>query len=355
MPVLSPPAKILVTGANGYVGCWVARALLEKGYSVRATVRTEDKARALSALMASKHPAFASNFESAVVPDVSATNALVPLLRDVQGVIHTATPVTFDLEDPEDYIKPALQGTLGLLKNAAQSSSIKRVVVTSSIGAVGESFTDVTHILTEEDWNEYSVEKVKELGKAASGILKYDASKVISEQAAWKYYKDNKDTLPYELCVIAPAWILGPIPDDPPSPSAFRTPSPILEWEQLFADPPPPQPFPACFNFVDIRDVTEMHVRALEREEAAGERFIANSQVCSWQDWFAAARDSGLLPGLQKLHPPVNPNDYPPHPVFSNEKAQRKLGIVFKTIQETLPDIVEDFRGRGWLKHLEIA
>ncbi|KAI0640669.1 NAD-P-binding protein [Trametes meyenii] len=318
MPVLSLPAKILVTGANRYVGCWVGRALLEKGYSVRATVITEDKARALSALTASKHPSAASNFESVVVPDVPASDTLVPLLCGVQVIMHIATPVTFDLEDPEDYIKPALQGTVGLLKNAAQSSSIKRVVVTSSIGVVGESFTDVTRIFM-EDWNEYSIEKVEELGTAASGILKYDAC---------KYYKDHKDALPYELCVIAPAWILGPIPDDPPSLSAFRTPSLILEWEQFLADPPPPQPFPACFNFVDIRDVTEMH-------------------VCSWQDWFVVARDLGLRPGLHKLHPAVNPNEYLPHLVLSNEKAQEKLGIVFKTIPETLRDIIEDFGGRA--------
>ncbi|KAI0653454.1 hypothetical protein C8Q70DRAFT_1059262 [Cubamyces menziesii] len=94
-------------------------------------------------------------------------------------------------------------------------------------------------------------------------MSKYNASKVLAEQAAWRYYRENKDTLLYELSVIAPGWILGPLPDEPSSPSAFSTPSAKLEWEQLFANPPPPEPFPSFpFSYVDIRDVAEMHVRA---------------------------------------------------------------------------------------------
>ena len=121
----------------------------------------------------------------------------------VQGVVHTATPVTFELEDPEDYIRPALEGTMGILKSAAKhrcvlrdqvdqnatfnatiASDIKRVVVTSSIGAVGESIVSVekTKVYTEEDWNENAVRLVKEIGKDASGMSKYNASKVLSEQ-----------------------------------------------------------------------------------------------------------------------------------------------------------------------------
>ncbi|KAJ8495532.1 hypothetical protein ONZ51_g1636 [Trametes cubensis] len=223
-----------------------------------------------------------------------------------------ATPVTFDLEGPEDYIKPALKGTMGILKSAAKRSDIKQVVVTSSIGAVGESIASVekTKVYTEEDWNENA----------------YNASKVLSEQAAWRYFRENKDTLPFELSVIAPGGILGPLRDEPSSSSAFSTPSAKLEWEQLFANPPPPEPFPSFpFSYVDIRDVAEMHIRALEMEEAAGERFIDCSQG----------------PELR------------PHLIVSGEKARQKLGIVYKTVPKTLKDLAEDFRSRGWLRHLD--
>ncbi|KAJ3013590.1 hypothetical protein NUW54_g1548 [Trametes sanguinea] len=365
MPVLSPPAKILVTGANGYVGCWAVRALLDKGYCVRAVVRTEDKARALSALIKAKHPsATVGQFDCAVIPDIIApgcplqADAIEAVLHDIQGIVHTATPVTFDLEDPEEYIRPAVEGTLGILRSAAKYPEIKRVVITSSIGAVAESIVEKSRIYTDEDFNEVAVEAVKRLGKAASGMQKYNASKVLAEKAAWAFCEANNGRLPYEICVIAPGWICGPIPDDPPSPEGFVTPSAIMEWTQLFVSPPP-SPHPAVpFNYIDIRDVVEMHVRALELPEAGGERFIATSHVCTWQDWYDAAADMNLLPGLRRLHPPRSPEqrgatELPPHPVFSNEKAIRKLDMVFKTVPETLRALVDDFGARGWLKHLE--
>ncbi|KAL1938000.1 hypothetical protein VTO73DRAFT_12011 [Trametes versicolor] len=355
MPTLSPPATILVTGANGYVGCWVVRALLEKGYTVLGAVRTKEKADALFSLISSKHPSRARAFDCLLIPDIAAEDAIDPFLEGVHGVVHTATPVTFALEDPEAYIRPAVDGTLGILRAATKHKDIKRVVVTSSIGAIAETVQEETRVYTEEDWNEFAVKQVRELGKAATGWWKYDASKVLAEQAAWKFYEDNKGTISYELSTIVPGWILGPIPDDPSSPDAFTTPSPILEWKQLFEVPPPEKPIPAIFNYVDIRDVTEMHVRALELPEAAGQRFTAVSHVCTWQDWFNAAQEQNFLPSLAKIHPVVaeDKDALPAHPIFSNEKAQRLLGMMFKTVPETLQDLVADFGGRGWLKHLE--
>ncbi|KAI0820852.1 NAD-P-binding protein [Trametes gibbosa] len=373
MPALSAPAKILVTGANGYVGCWLVHALLDRGYSVRGAVRTDEKAHTLTALMAKKHPAVVGTFDCIVVPNISAEGALDDCLGDIDGIIHTATPVTFALDDPEAYIRPALNGTMGVLRSAA-TKDIKRVIITSSIGAVAESvLVDCeSRVYTEEDWNDHAVETVKRIGEKASGIVKYDASKVLAEQgespvlhncvtvwksttAAWKFYEDGIHTLPFDISVVAPGWILGPLPDEPASPADFTTPSSRLEWTQLFADPPPENPTPAIFNYVDIRDVTEMHMRALELPRAGGERFLSSSVVCTWQDWFNIAHELKLLSGLERLHPAAieDKSKLPPHPIFSHEKAEQLLGITFKTVPETLRDLVEDFRGRGWLKHLE--
>ncbi|KAI0759548.1 NAD-P-binding protein [Trametes elegans] len=353
MPAISPPGRVLITGANGYVGCWVVRALLEKGYAVRGVVRTEEKARALEALVRDKHPDRASAFDCVVIPDISVEGVVEPHLGDVEGIVHTATPVTFALEDPEDYIRPAVEGTLGVLQSVAKFKDIKRIVVTSSVGAISETYIEKTRVFTEDDWNDYAVGQARMLGKAASGFIKYDCSKVLSEKAAWDFWEKNKDALSYDLSVVAPSWILGPIPDDPPSPTAFTSPSPKLMWAQLFADPAPLEPSPLCFNYVDIRDVTEMHVRALEREEAGGHRFISSSHVCTWDDWLNAARKLGILPGLTKLHSKTDRGQLPPHPIFSNTKARQLLGIEFKTVPETLQDLAEDFGKRGWLRHLE--
>ncbi|KAI0323324.1 NAD-P-binding protein [Cubamyces sp. BRFM 1775] len=358
MPTLAPPARVLVTGANGFVGGWIVHRLLDGGYRVRAAVRSDDKARALSAFMGKKHPGSDSPgaFETVVVPDITVDGAFDECLNGIGGIIHTASPVSFAIEDPEAYFQPAIQGTLGILRSAAKHQSVKRVVFTSSIMAIAEAFTqpDKTCVCTEDDWNEGAVEAVNKLGREASGNAKYGASKVLSERAAWKFYEENKDTLPYELSVLAPAWSFGPLPDDPASPTELNGTA-RLQWECLFATPPPPAPYPAVFNYADIRDVADAHVRALEVEGAAGERMVVSSEVCTWQDWYDAASRMNLVPGLSDLHPPravhdSAEHDRPPHVIMRGEKATQKLGIVYKRIPETLQAVVDDFRARGWLR-----
>ncbi|KAI0653465.1 hypothetical protein C8Q70DRAFT_1091586 [Cubamyces menziesii] len=329
MPTLTPPSRVLVTGANGFVGCWIIRRLLDGGYQVRAVVRSDDKARAISALMAKKYPGSDTTgaFETVVVADIAVDGAFDECLDGIGGIIHTASPVSFALEDPEAYFQPAIQGTLGILRSAAKHQGVKRVVFTSSIMAITEAFMqpEKTCVCTEHDWNEAAVETVNKLGREASGNAKYGASKVLSERAAWKFYEDNKETLPYELSVIAPAWSFGPLPDDPDAPTQL-TGTARLQWECLFANPPPPAPYPAVFNYADIRDVADAHVRALEAEGAAG-RLLTEQNSAE--------------------------HDRPPHVILSGEKATQKLGIAYKRIPETLRAVVDDFRARGWLKEFE--
>ncbi|KAH9893507.1 NAD-P-binding protein [Cubamyces lactineus] len=381
--MLSPPDKVFVTGANGYIGCWIVHELLDKGYFVRAAVRTDEKARTLSSLITSKHPALPpGSFECVVVPEMLTDGAFDNFLGDIQGVIHTATPVTFDLEDPEDYNVPAVNGTMGIIKAAAKHKNVKRVVVTSSTGAIAETLRapEETRIYTEDEWNDYAVETVSRLGKAAPGFEKYSASKVLSEKAAWEFCQENKGRLSFELCTILPGWVFGvntllpsfsphapgpltqnslsqPLPDDPKSPADISTVSARVVWGQAFAMPPA-EPFLVDFSFVDVRDVAEMHIRALEMEAAAGERFLANPNLCTWQDWYNAAHAMGILPGLSKIHPPTTTStegkaSYP-RLEYSSEKAKKKLGMVFRPLEVTLRDMVDDFRKRGWLEHLEV-
>ncbi|KAI0654050.1 NAD-P-binding protein [Cubamyces menziesii] len=357
--MLSPPARILVTGANGYIGCWIVHELLDKGYSVRAIVRTDEKAYALSSLITAKHPSLSPGaFECDLVPDMSAEGAFEKCLGDVQGIIHTASPVNFEMEDPEDYIVPTVQGTMGIIKAAAKHQTVKRIVITSSVGAVAETLRtpEETHVYNEDDWNDYAVETVTALGKAAIGTDKYSASKVLAERAAWQFYDDNKDGLSFELCTILPGWVFGPLPDDPPSPKHITSITVKLAWDQLFAMPPPER-FLVDFSYVDVRDVADIHIRALEMEEAAGERFMASPNLCTWQDWYDAAHDMDILPGLSKIHPPATSTEEKlPYPrlEYSSEKAKQRLGMVFRPLEVTLRDTVDDFRKRGWLQHLEI-
>ncbi|KAI0653455.1 NAD-P-binding protein [Cubamyces menziesii] len=371
MPALHPPAKVLVTGANGFVGCWVVYQLLEAGYAVRAAVRTPDKARTLAAQVASKYSCELSArgpFECVVVPDITKEGAFDECLLGVEGVVHTATPVRFDLDDPAEYIEPAVKGTLGILHSAAKHSyviciTVRRIVFTSSIAAVADAIRPppATVVRTEDDWNDFSVEIVEKTGKAASGVDKYSTSKVRSEKAAWSFYEENKHTLLYDFSVVAPAWIFGPLPDHPRSPADIASTSMMLAWTQMFQVPaPPPSSPPGIYNYVHIFDVAQMHLRVLDTEDAGGKRFLASAGVSNFQDW-CITLDGGhfRLLGFEALHPPraLRPDEekeaLPAHTVFSGKRAEKELGIVYKSLAEMVSDIVEDFGGRGWLKHLE--
>ncbi|KAH9896114.1 NAD-P-binding protein [Cubamyces lactineus] len=371
MPALQPPARILVTGANGFVGCWVVYQLLEAGYAVRAAVRTQDKARTLTTLVSSRLSSELSEggaFECVVVPDITAQGAFDKCLFGVEGIVHTATPVTFNLYDPAEYIGPAVNGTLGILRSAAKHTTVKRVVFTSSISAIADVIRppSSTVVRTEDDWNDYSVGIVEKMGKAAPGVDKYSTSKVKSERAAWQFYEENKHALSYDFSVVAPAWIFGPLPDNPRSPAAIASASMMLAWTQMFSVPAPPAASPPdIYNYVHIHDVAQMHLRVLDTEDAGGKRFLASAGVCIFQDWYDAANSlcTGGRPkllGFEKIHPPraSRPGEeekaLPAHTVFSGKRAENELGIVYKPLAEMVGDIVEDFGARGWLQHLEI-
>ncbi|KAI0653486.1 hypothetical protein C8Q70DRAFT_927625, partial [Cubamyces menziesii] len=202
----------------------------------------------------------------------------------------------------------------------------------------------------EDVWNDDAVRIVAEQGRKAPGDVKYMASKTLAERAAWEFMREHKDAVKFDLCTILPSWSMGvSIPSNDPSSPAEMGSTPRYLYDQLFAVPAPAQREPPCFNYVDVHDAVEMHVRALEVEAAGGERFIASSHVCSWQDWRTAL---SVLPKLDKGDPKAT-ESCPPHPTCSNEKAQRLLGMKFRTVPETFKEVYEYFDARGWLADLQ--
>ncbi|KAH9896101.1 NAD(P)-binding protein [Cubamyces lactineus] len=351
MPSVSSSATVLVTGANGFYGLWVVRALLERGYTVKGAVRSPTAADTLKRFVKDKYPARAAKFQTIIVPDITAAGAFDDAVKDVSAVVHTASPMTFAEEDPEAYTKPAVGGTIGILQSVSKhGTNVKRVVITSSVAAVFR--TDAPPGLYAEDvWNDDAVRIVAEQGRKAPGDIKYMASKTLAERAAWGFMHEHKDAVKFDLCTILPSWSMGIPSNDPSSPAEMGS-TPRYLYDQLFAVPAPAQREPPCFNYVDVHDAVEMHVRALEVEAAGGERFIASSHVCSWQDWLNAASALGVLPKLDKGDPKAA-ESCPPHPTCSNEKAQRLLGMKFRTVPETFKEVYEYFDARGWLADLQ--
>ncbi|KAI6107410.1 hypothetical protein EV401DRAFT_2003366, partial [Pisolithus croceorrhizus] len=201
MPVIQPPSKVLVSGANGYIAMWTIRDLLEHGYSVRGTVRSAQKGEYIRKYFAD----YGEKLELVVVEDITKEGAFDEAVKGVDAIAHTASPVFAG----GDMVEIAVKGTIGVLQSALQfGQSIKRIVYTSSSVAVMHEVDQPT-TFTEEDWNLLAINALKEQGENASDIAKYRASKVLAEQGAWSFVEEHKDEISWDLTVVNPTFVFG--------------------------------------------------------------------------------------------------------------------------------------------------
>ncbi|PCH42497.1 NAD(P)-binding protein [Wolfiporia cocos MD-104 SS10] len=323
MPVAAS-GKILVTGANGYIGAWVVRTFLEQGYSVRAAL------------------------EFAIVADITQEGAFDEAAKGIDAIQHIASPVIPDGNDPQELIGPAVNGTLGILESArVHGDTMKRVVVTSSCGAVIE-YSDKPRRFSEADWNEQAVTEVQEKGKAADSLFKYYASKVLAERAAWEYVEKHRDELRWGLVVINPHYTYGPVIHDVNSPDELTVT--MDSWYRcVLKDINGPQLYRTAdgSEWADVRDVAHAHVLAVQKPEAAGNRIIVSQGPWKWEDWIIAARHCGAATC------PVDESYDSANAVrmvtYDTSRAARLLGMKYRSIQECTSDIVADFRARRWM------
>jgi nucleoside-diphosphate-sugar epimerase len=178
----------------------------------------------------------------------------------------------------EDFLQPAIAGTQSVFESAAKTKRVKKIVLTSSIGAIGDRwppFSGTT--LTEKDWNRYTYDLAVQAGSVPAkepaeqvrqaGLI-YWASKGLAEKAAWEFVEKNNH--PFELTAINPVSIVGPtvVPGDPAASGTNQA-----FWNAITSEPMPP-PLGSS-GWVDVRDVTVAHVRALITPASNGKRFIA--------------------------------------------------------------------------------
>ncbi|KAH9896132.1 NAD-P-binding protein [Cubamyces lactineus] len=352
MPAIPPRATVLVSGANGYIGVWVVLALLSRGYSVRGTVRSPSKVGVLSDIVSRKLPDAEARFVGYVVPDITSPGAFREAVKDVDAVIHLASPTSTSIVDPKDAIEPAVRGTTNVLTSVLGEPRIKRVVVASSISAIASASVAPTRVYTEDDWNDQAIRIVEEQGIDAPGLIEYEASKTLAERAAWAFLEQHKPEAKFDLVVVNPSLVYGPVADDTLASPDDLPITPSMVWNNLFARPAPREREPKVFNSVDVRDVKDIMVSALETEAAGGQRIIANSQISTWDEWVLVSQELSLLRRLERVDAEVT-KKRPEHLFFSNEKAKRLFGMEMRTIRDTMKDTVADFKSRGWLRHLE--
>lgn len=247
-------SKVLVTGGSGFVGSHALLALLEAGHEVRATVRQparEAQARALLA-GAGLAPGAALSF---VVADLERDAGWAEAAEGCEYVLHVASPFPEQLPRHEsELIGPAREGTLRVLR-AARDAGVRRVVLTSSFAAVGYGHAPPPAVYDETFWTE----------PEAPGVLPYAKSKTLAERAAWRFVREEGGEL--ELAVVNPAGVFGPVLGADYSTS-------VLIVQRLLAGQIPGCP-KITFGAVDVRDVVDLHLRAMLHPAALGQRFLA--------------------------------------------------------------------------------
>lgn len=245
---------VLVTGGSGFVGVHCILQLLEKGYQVRTTLRSMNrKAEVIDMLKEGGITDFEnlSFYEANLTQDDNWDEAV----EGCDFVLHVASPISLALPQSDDeIIKPAVDGTLRVLK-AAKKAGVKRVVITSNFGAVGYSHKDMHTQITEESWTDPN----------EKNLTAYLKSKIFAERAAWDFMEKEGGDL--ELSVINPAGIFGPSLGKDLS-SGFELLKKVLDGS-MKAIPKIP------FGVVDVRDVADLHIRAMINPKAKGERFLA--------------------------------------------------------------------------------
>ncbi|KAF8332666.1 D-lactaldehyde dehydrogenase [Cantharellus anzutake] len=338
MSAVEAPAKILVTGASGFISAHVCRVALEHGYHVIGTVRSKSKGDYLDNLFRE----YGARFRYVVVEDIVKPSVFDDHVKGIDAVLHTASPFHFRANDPKELIDPAVHGTTGILKSIFKNGpNVKRVVITSSVAAVIFP-TESPYTFTEKDWNTYSPDLIKKEGKNAPQGHKYQASKTLAEHAAWEFMKANEGNIKFDLVTINPSWVLGPTIHQAKEPKALNE-SIRQFWEHISR----PQPKEALAvsgpNFVDVRDVALAHVRALEVSEAGGQRFIASKGPFTYQQFYDILRDA-RVPNVPEGYPGCDKNTKTNYQ--DGSKAERVLGLKYTHTKDTVIDTLMSIRTR---------
>ncbi|MHB0768571.1 SDR family oxidoreductase [Bradyrhizobium sp. 5.13L] len=249
-------STVLVTGGSGFVGIHVVLQLLAAGHAVRTTVRRPDRRDEVLAMLR-EGGAASPETVSFFTADLTADGGWREAVAGCDYVLHVASPLSTSVpKDENEMIVPARDGTLRVLR-AARDADVRRVVITSSLGAIGYGHQPREKPFDETDWTNLD----------GPDVQPYIKSKTLAERAAWDFIAREGGGL--ELSVVNPAGIFGPVLG-----SDFSGSIEIVKSLLDGAMPAVPRVY---FGVVDVRDVADLHLRAMTAPEAKGERFIAVS------------------------------------------------------------------------------
>jgi nucleoside-diphosphate-sugar epimerase len=340
-------SKVLVTGGSGFIGARCILQLLAAGHEVRTTVRSLSRETEVRALL-KKGGADPGQRLSFVAADLEQDAGWPEAVSGCDYVLHVASPFPSTLPKHEDeLIVPARDGALRVLR-ASRGAGVKRVVLTSSFAAIGYGHKEQSAPFTELSWTDPN----------AADVTPYVKSKTLAERAAWDFIAKEGGNL--ELSVVNPVGVFGPVlgPD-------YSTSILIIQRMMDGAMPGCPRLY---FGVVDVRDVADLHIRAMTHPAAKGERFLAvagdfmsilgiggvlkarmgaaakrvpTRQLPDWLVRLAAVRDPAVKQILPELGKVKN---------ATSEKACRVLGWSPRSNEECIVATADSMLQLGLLK-----
>jgi nucleoside-diphosphate-sugar epimerase len=321
-------SPVLVTGGSGYVGMQLVTSLLQAGSPVRATVRAANREEDLRAAVR-RGGADDGDLE-VVVAELTDDAGWAAAAANCEEVHHVATPFPpIQPDDPDELIVSAREGTLRVLR-AARDAGARRVVLTSSFAAVGYTPKPGGEY-TEADWTDPDT----------PGLPAYPRSKTIAERAAWDFVeREGGDT---ELVVVNPTFILGPT-------LSTQLVSSLRLVEMMLNGKMPVVPRQR-FGLADVRDVADLHIRAMAAPEAGGKRFLAlaDGPTISYLRVAQILRER-LGPLAERVPTEEAPGEEPPPLTIHNDRARQELGWRPRPAETTIVETAENLRDLGLLE-----
>ncbi len=318
-------APTLVTGGYGYVASQLIADLARRGQPVRATARSTDRETDIRAALAR---AGVEDAELEVVAaELTSPDGWAAAMAGVEEVHHVASPM-IQSENPDEVIVPAREGTLNVLR-AARDAGVHRVVLTSSFAAIGYSPKPVRDY-DESDWTDPDT----------PGLAAYPRSKTVAERAAWDFIAaEGGDT---ELVVVNPTFVLGPTLTGEIR-SSLTLIKMMLEGTMKVV---PRQ----NFGLADVRDVADVHLRAMATPEAAGQRFLvlADGPTMTFLDLAQTLR-AHLGPLGERTPTEQAPGDELAPLIIHNERAKSVLGFEPRAVEATILETAASLQELGLL------
>ncbi|KAL2217995.1 ketoreductase [Thermoascus aurantiacus ATCC 26904] len=331
--------KVLLTGGSGFIAAHVLDVLLEHGFEVVTTVRSEEKGRRILDV----HPNTPKEKLSyVIVEDIAKEGAFDEAVKSdppFEFVIHTASPFHFNVQDPvKDFLDPAIKGTTGILKAIkAYAPTVKRVVVTSSFAAIINT-KNHADVYSERLWNPITWEEAQDPAQV------YRGSKTFAEKSAWEFVEKEKPG--FDLVTINPPLVLGPIVHYLNSLEAINTSNArvrdLIQGKSKEKLPPT-----VTYLWVDVRDVALAHVRAIEVPEAGGQRFFVTAGHYTNKQTAEIIREA--YPELESKLPPKDaPDDLPANVYgYDNKKSIEVLGLKYRSLKDSVVDTVKSLLAVG--------